>query len=439
MVDTNYNPNANYNAGVPLPTPAVGTPISVSPTTPISTASLTPPASPITPVQAAQTPIYPVASINTTPALTTTPQENKASTLDTQLQDLNSSLVGESAYRTQQEGTQDISGKTQTLNDLTNRLNTLKSEALAIPLSIENKAIGHDVTSGELNPVTTAHLRNNAIESLSTGALLQAAQGNLTTAQTLVDRAVAQKFDPIREQITAKTANLDLILKDPKTTIADKNRAQAQKDIQDANLRQLEQDKQNNKDVLTMATTAAGNSADFTASTSYPTLSMALKAISEAKTPQAAIQIATAAGLAGVKAKTTQLVDVGGRKLLIDSSTGQTIRDLGSSTSTGGSFTQTQINTGASNAGINQEQFNALPVEVKNAFIHNKDVAQLMVDAVASVKNGSTSRADAVKDIQGQTLPQEVKDYFTNLLPAETAENKGGGGLWGWLGSFFGG
>lgn len=187
-----------------------------------------------------QPPIYPVTGLGVTDPLALTGQEQKQSDLSTQLQNLNNQLLGESQTRTQQETAAGIPGLQQTQNDLSSRLTGLKNEALAIPLQLQQDATGRGITAGGLQPIQTAALRNNAIQALSTSSLLEASRGNLTLAQDQVDRAVAQKFDPIREQIKAAQANLQLIINDPQTSLQDKNRAQAQKAIQDAKAAEAE-------------------------------------------------------------------------------------------------------------------------------------------------------------------------------------------------------
>lgn len=188
--------------------------------------------------QAQQPPVYPVSGLNVTD-MTPTPQEQKASTLTDSLTQLNEQLLGESQLRSELEQQQGLPELQRTQTDLTARLNALKNEALTIPLQLQQDVTGRGVTEGGLRPIQTAALRNNAIQALSTSSLLEASRGNITLAQDLVDRAVAQRFDPIREQITARTKNLELILNDPKTSLQDKNRAQKQKDIQDEKARQL--------------------------------------------------------------------------------------------------------------------------------------------------------------------------------------------------------
>lgn len=186
------------------------------------------------------TPTYPVAGLNAPDPLQATGQEQKASELSTRLQDLNNQIVGEAQTRGQLETQAGLPELQKTQNDLSSRLTSLKNEAMAIPLQLQQEATGRGITAAGLQPIQTAALRNNAIQALSTSSLLEASRGNITLAQDQVDRAVAQRFDPIKEQIKAATANLNLIINDPLTSLQDKNRAQAQKAIQDAKAAALE-------------------------------------------------------------------------------------------------------------------------------------------------------------------------------------------------------
>lgn len=215
-----------------------------------------------------------------TPPMTATPQETQASDLTKRLQALNDSLVGKSQFQAQQEQAQGIPELITAQNDLAKRLKSLQNEALAIPLQIQNDFTGRASLSA-MSGKTQAALRNNAIQALSTSSLLEASRGNLATAQTLADRAVAQKYGPVEEQIKASQANLDLILKDPTTTLAEKNRANAQKEIQDARQTAINIAKENDKTIQGLVIQAGLNGAP----------SVITMQAQQAKTPMEAIQI----------------------------------------------------------------------------------------------------------------------------------------------------
>lgn len=264
-----------------------------------------------------QTPVYPVAGLNSDfPDMAETVPEKQANDLTTRLTELNSRLVGESSYRAEQEAEKGLPMLQQTQRDLTSRLTALKNEALAIPLQLQQDATGRGITKSGLAPIETGALRNNAIQALSTSSLLEAANGNVTTALDLVDRAVAQRFDPIREEIDTATKNLDLILKSPAYSAAEKKRALKEKIWQEDRLRRIEKEEADQTQILTIATQAAKNRAD----------AVTLRNIQAAKTPQEAL---AAAGNFLSENKTQVVKLDNGSTVVIDERTGKVVNTLG--------------------------------------------------------------------------------------------------------------
>jgi|CXWL01.1.fsa_nt_gi hypothetical protein len=205
------------------------------------------PQTPFTPVQPTTTPVASVAGLNA--ELAPLPQESQQSDLITQLQGLTTQTVGEAGFQAEQEKVQGIPELQKTQSDLSARLKTLQNEALAIPLQLQQEAIGRGITAGGLQPIQTAALRNNAIQALSVSSLLEASRGNLTTAQSLADRATAQKYDPIKAEINAKLSNLEILSKDPTLTLAQKNRADAQKAIQEQRQAEIAKQESDSKEI----------------------------------------------------------------------------------------------------------------------------------------------------------------------------------------------
>ncbi len=236
----------------------------------------------ITPIK--DIPIYPIAGLNVeiTPPITMTQPEKEASDLTKMLQSLTEQTVGKSVYQAQQEQAQGIPELYKTQTDLSARLKAIQNEALAIPLQLQQDVMGRGVTAGGLAPIQTAALRNNAIQALSVSSLLEASRGNLTLAMDLVDRAVAQKFDPIKEQISALQSNLQLIISSPEYSLADKNRVMAQQTIQDAKLAKAKKQEDDMKKIYDLAMEAAKAGADSTT----------LQNIQNANTPAEALVIA---------------------------------------------------------------------------------------------------------------------------------------------------
>lgn len=267
---------------------------------------------------------YPVSGLNAEiPEITATSQETKASDLTTRLQAINDQLIGKSAFRAQQETAQGLPDLLKSQIDLSSRLKALQSEALQIPQQLQLEATGRGITTGGLQPIQTAALRNNAIQALGVSSLLEATRGNITLAQDLADRAVEQKYGPLEEEQKAKLANLQLILDDPKTSLQDKNRANAQKAIENKKIAEIEKQKADeeakNKILLEIALGGKANAQQ-------------LEAIRTAKDSIEAARLAQPFLAQATPQRETQIIEASGRKLLVDTQTGETIRDYGSST-----------------------------------------------------------------------------------------------------------
>lgn len=93
------------------------------------------------------------------------------------------------------------------LTDVNNQLNSLKKEALAIPLQLQEQAQGKGVTAGGLAPIQTGQLRQNTIKSLGLASIAETIQGNISTASTLAEKAVATEFAPLQAQLNAEMFN----------------------------------------------------------------------------------------------------------------------------------------------------------------------------------------------------------------------------------------
>lgn len=194
---------------------------------------------------------------------------------------LQEQTAGESTFRTQQEEAAGIPELQKTQADLAGQLKILQAQARVIPIQLQKEAEGRGITVGGLRPIETARLRENAIQALTTASLFEASRGNLTTALELVDRSVKQRFDPIKEQIAIKQANLDLILKSPAYSLAEKRRAQAQKDAQERQTKLVDQQEADEKEIKGYVLEAAkrGASAEI------------LQRIQSANSPEEALQL----------------------------------------------------------------------------------------------------------------------------------------------------
>lgn len=216
-----------------------------------------------------------------------TPQEKKQQGIETQISDIMSSLTGESGFRAGQETEQKISELTRTKTDLTAQLNNLKVDEVSIQENIQkitNQA-QRNITDvrGETIPLDvigarSQNIRQNADEAIRTlesgplaatrmkalilAAQIEATNGNLQTAYDFVDRAVKQKYDPIRAQLEALKTNLQIIQNDPETKLEDKQRALQVTAQQDARKKVLNFLEFNAKEVGQIGVKAAEAGAD---------------------------------------------------------------------------------------------------------------------------------------------------------------------------------
>ena len=221
---------------------------------PISVSTLTNEETPLAVTTPTGTLVPDTSKLDTTiPQLQVTPQEKTQSDLIKRIQAINESLVGKSAYQAEQEKIQGEPELQKIQTDLSSRLKALQSEALAIPLQLQEQFAGRGVTTGGLAPIQAGALRQNAIQSLGISALLEASKGNILLAQEQVARAVQTKYGALEEEQKAKLANLDLLIKDPATTIADKNRAIILQAIENKKTADLAFAKKNEEETRTKA------------------------------------------------------------------------------------------------------------------------------------------------------------------------------------------
>lgn len=155
------------------------------------------------------------------------PNETEISQLMKDVMGLTGQVSKEGARTAELEADPALQAKRQQVLDLTNQANALIAESKAIPIRIQQEAQmgGANVTKGGLAPIQTAQLRNNAIQALSVSSLLTASQGNLSLALDQVDRAVKAEFEPLKAELEAKRANLEMLMNDPAITREEKRRA----------------------------------------------------------------------------------------------------------------------------------------------------------------------------------------------------------------------
>lgn len=222
----------------------------LTPSTPVDYE--TPPETPVAPPPPVPAP---------TPPVEPTPQEKNISDLIAELT-AGPSVAGEkAAFEVEQEEAAGLGVLKQAEQDYTAQLSQIEAEFKNVESRMQIGAEGRGITKAGLAPITMAEQRKLSIRANTVGALLAAAQGKVTFAQSQIDTAVKNKFAQAEAERTAKIENLALLLKDPNLTIEQKNRADAQK----AKLEKEKEDeatkKADTKTVMDWATKASANGA----------------------------------------------------------------------------------------------------------------------------------------------------------------------------------
>lgn len=209
----------------------------------------------------------------------TSKTEQNQDTLSQRYLDLIGSLEGKPRAQSAAEEKAGLPGFQTQLTDVNAQLQSLQKEALAIPLQMQQQAIGQGTTIGGMAPIQTSRLRENAIKSLGLSSIAQTLQGNISNAQAQANRAVELEFGPKQAEIDyLKEA---LRINEDKLTREDAKAAELQKIKLEERQAQLDQQKEDKKTILSTANEAAKEGMD----------SLTLQNISNAKTPLEAEQI----------------------------------------------------------------------------------------------------------------------------------------------------
>jgi len=164
-------------------------------------------------------------------------------------------LQGRDQAQAEAETAAGLPEQNRQLQELSGRLGQLRAESLAIPLQIQEEFTGRGVTAGGVEPIQTARLRQNAIQSLTLGAQAQALQGNIALAQEQVNRAVDLQFAPEENRLkylsTAYEMNKDALERE------DKQRADRLKLQIDERNRILEDNKEQQKGIYNIMNTVS--------------------------------------------------------------------------------------------------------------------------------------------------------------------------------------
>lgn len=206
-----------------------------------------------------------------------------------------------------------VPGMVNQLNDLNLQIAQRKNFFTQQSQTAEGKAIPTPFIVGEQTQIQ----RQSAIELGALASVAQAIQGNINLANDTIDRTLKMEFEPVENEINRTKTLLDLNYQD--LSREDKKRADLTSNLLEKQQKQVDELKSAKKD----AYTAVLNSSVDTSQKSQASLDIA-----RATTPDEAYKVALKYG--APKAD-TQVVDIGGNKVIIDTKTGNTVKVLGAS------------------------------------------------------------------------------------------------------------
>ena len=239
-----------------------------------------------------------------------------------------------------------------------------------------------------------------AADLSATIALSQAYQGNAQLGLELAGKAVDLKYQPILNNINVLKTQLGFAT--DKMTKEDAKRASIINALLDIKKTQVTAEKKVQTDIQTLAVQAASNGAPLAVVT--------------------AMRNATDA-IAAAQAGATYLKG--------------NLEKAAGSGSSAGTFTQTQLNKGAANAGIPIADFSKLSSDAKNYYINNYATFNKVLSDVRAGKEDSQT---VIQELQSSNIPDDVKLQLIRKVRAiapDVAQNSGG--FINGVGNFFSG
>jgi len=200
-------------------------------------------------------------------------------------------LGSEETAKTKADERYGVQEKQGVANSLKNQFDALTQEANGLDLKNaqlqeQNRAMGGSSFQLSANDQATQRAINTqklgvAIRQHSVAAQYAAANNDLATAMSLADRAIKIEYQPKKDALEARRANLELALKNPALTQEQKKRADAQERAIKAEERAIEKQEVDKKEISAIGLTALGYGAD----------QATFNRIQNAKTPQEAMSI----------------------------------------------------------------------------------------------------------------------------------------------------
>lgn len=409
------------------------TPLAVASTSPspIAASGLTTAPSPVTVPPAPTTPTYSTAGIlNTINTQNAAEQAAQGSTdVATQrLQELYAKEGTKSAEQTSLEASQGLPDLTSSRNEIRKQIMALNDSAFNAKNVSENRLAPTFAITGEQAAID----RQTAVRTYGLSAADSALTGDIALANDYVTKALAAEFDPITQQIDYYT-NVALPAARAQMTDAQKAKADSIQVMLAEQAAQTAQAKTDKAAVYTTMTSAAQYAQYFKPTADYPTLNSALNAMQAAPDGASAAAIAAATGLTAPKTETASIQEYEYAK-----SQGYTgsysqyqtedanRKAIAAGGGQAGTFSTTQANTGAANAGIPAAQFNTLTADDKNYFING---FAGFTAALKKVQDGTNTSADLKAAIDEAPLSDAAKQilYTKAGISASVANANTGG------------
>lgn len=186
-------------------------------------------------------------------------------------------LTGRTDRARELEGQLDIAGMTQTLTDLNSQLAQTKAEYDNLIAAEGSRNIPKAFVTGRQNQLR----QRAAVELGGLAAMVEAAQGNLETANNLIDKTIEREYQPILDEIDLIKTQLEI--NRDQLSRADQKRADLLNFLMDERNRRITTEMNTKKEIMSIASQAAANGAS----------SSVVKSIMNATSEEEALTIAT--------------------------------------------------------------------------------------------------------------------------------------------------
>lgn len=330
------------------------------------------------------------------------PQEQNYNDTATTLQNLEKQLGGKTQDYANALQQLNISGSYQQIQSLNlqaaqmkGELDAFDAETLQGKSNIENQQIPLGLVQGQqaqFQKQRDLTRLAKAAELSATIGLSEAYKGNIDTGLSLMKQSLDLKYAPIQDQIDLAKTQLDIA--GNQLDRSDKKTATIVSTLLDYQKSQLADQKKQQSDLNSLGIEAASAGA-----------------------PLSLVQSALATGDSVTASSIlNQYLHATGEKT------------PGTGTSSG-TFSKTQLNNGADNAGLGLTEFGNLPYEVKNFFVNAPaSEMEFVRSEIATAMSGSDTPENINAHIDAGNYPPAVAQYLHSLVHGGGGSTSSGGG-----------